>query len=243
MFGFIVTFFNSFLYFPLFNALIVIYNILPGNDFGIAIILLTITIRFILYPISVKAFHSQRALQNLQPQLQELQQKYKDDKEKQAKETLELYRKEKINPFSGLFLAIIQLPILIALYQVFWHGLKADELSHLYSFVANPVHVNSLFIHIVDLSKPNIVFAVIAGIIQFFQTKMLLPATPKAGGKQAGATADMAAIMQKQMVYFFPFLTVVILFRLPSALGLYWIVSGLFSIIQQYIIVKKSPKI
>ncbi len=238
MFEFIVNFFNFFLYFPLFNALVLIYDYLSGHDFGIAIILLTVVIRVILYPVSVKALRSQRALSGLQPQLQELQKKYKDDKEKQAKETMDLYKREKINPFSGIFLALIQLPILIVLYRVFWNGLKPEELSHLYSFVVNPIHINTVFLGIFDLSKPNLIFAIIAGAIQFVQTKMLMPPAP--AGQAKGN--DMAMMMQKQMVYFFPFITVVILLRLPSALGLYWIATGLFSIIQQYFILKTQPK-
>src|SRR3989344_3474707 len=144
MFGFLVTIFNIFLYRPLFNFLVIIYNYVPGHDFGIAIIILTLIIRVIIYPISVKALNSQKALQKLQPKLQEIQQKYKDDKEKQGVETLELYRKEKINPFSGLFLALVQFPILIALYNVFWNGLNAKELVHLYSFVLNPENINAM---------------------------------------------------------------------------------------------------
>ncbi len=237
MFEFIVTFYNIFLYFPLFNALILVYNYTPGHDFGLAIIFLTIIIRVILYPLSVKALTSQKALQKLQPQLLELQKKYKDDKEKQAKETLELYRREKINPFSGLLLALIQFPILIALYRVFWNGLNPKELSYVYSFIANPLQIHSTFLGLIDLSKSNIIFAVVAGILQFFQTKMLMPSQPKGAPK----SNDMTVMMQKQMVYFFPFITVVILLRLPSALALYWIVSGLFSIIQQYIILR-NPK-
>lgn len=233
MFGFLVTIFNNFLYYPLFNFLVLIYNYLPGHDFGLAIILLTIIIRFIIYPISVKALNSQKTLQKLQPQLQEIQKKYKGDKEKQAKETLELYRKEKINPFSGLFLALVQLPILIALYNVFWNGLKSGELNNLYSFVLNPININSTFLNIIDLSKPNLIFAVLAGVLQFFQTKMLVPKLENQTKK-----SDMTMIMQKNMVYFFPFITVIILLKLPSALGLYWIVSGVFSIIQQYFILK-----
>lgn len=238
MFEFLVTIFNNFLYYPLFNFLVLIYNYLPGHDFGLAIVLLTVIIRFILYPLSVKALHSQKVLQDLQPKLQEIQKKYKNDKEKQAKETLELYRKEKINPFSGLFLALVQLPILIALYNVFWKGLKSTELLNLYNFVANPGNINAMFLNIVDLSQPSIVFAVLAGIIQFFQTKMLMPNTKKDKSKRA----DMTSIMQKQMVYFFPVITVAILFKLPSALGLYWVVSGLFSIVQQYFILNKIKK-
>ncbi len=235
MFGFLANIFNVILYYPLFNFLVLIYNYLPGHDFGLAIIILTIIIRLILYPLSVKALNSQKVLQNLQPKLQEIQKKYKNDKEKQAKETLELYRKEKINPFSGLFLALVQLPILIALYNVFWKGLKSTELSNLYSFVANPANIDPMLFNVVDLSQPNLWFAVMAGIIQFFQTKMLIPAAKKDVPKQN----DMSSIMQKQMLYFFPVITVVILFKLPSALGLYWIVSGGFSIIQQYFILKK----
>lgn len=209
---------------------------MPGHDFGMAIIILTIIIRLIIYPLSVKALNSQKTLQKLQPQLQEIQKKYKDDKEKQARETLQLYRREKINPFGGLFLALIQLPVLIALYNVFWNGLKSGELNNLYGFVANPVHINSMFLNLVDLSRPNLIFAVLAGIIQFFQTKMLMPKLDKNQTKKG----DMASMIQKQMLYFFPFLTVIILLNLPSALGLYWVVSGLFSIIQQHFIFKDS---
>jgi YidC/Oxa1 family membrane protein insertase len=236
MFEFIVKIFDVLLYQPLFNALVVFYNYLPGHDFGVAIIILTILIRLILYPVSVKALKSQKTLQSIQSKLQEIQKKYKDDKEKQVKETLELYRKEKINPFSGLFLAIIQFPILIALYWVFWRGLNPSELKNLYSFVSNPGQLSANFLGIINLSKPNIIFAFLAGIVQFYQTKTLTPKTPK---KQTGGT-DVSQIMQKQMLYFFPILTVVILLGLPSALGLYWIASGAFSIIQQYFILKKS---
>ena len=236
MFGFLVNIFDIFLYRPLFNFLVLIYDYIPGHDFGLSVILLTIIIRFVLYPVSVKALNSQKTLQRLQPQIKEIQKTHKDDKEKQARETLDLYRKEKINPFSGLFLALIQLPILIALYRVFWLGLKPEELGNLYSFVANPTTINPVFFGLVDLSQPNLLFAVVAGILQFFQTKMLLPSPPKGQEKKS----DIASMMQKQMVYFFPFITVVILLKLPSALGLYWIISGAFSIVQQYFILKKT---
>ena len=239
MFEFIIKFFYIILYQPLFNSLVILYNYIPGHDFGIAIIFLTLIIRIILFPISVKAVNSQRSLQKLQPKLQELQKKYKNDREKQAKETLALYKTEKINPFSGLLLALIQLPILIALYQVFWNGLKPEELAGLYTFVFNPGQINTLFLNIMDLSKPNLVLAILAGLLQYFQTKMLLPKNNfNIGGKNK--EADFSQIMQKQMTYFLPIFTVIILISLPSALGLYWTISGLFSIIQQYLIFKKS---
>lgn len=241
MFEFIINFFYLILYQPMFNALVLLYNYIPGHDFGIAIIILTLIIRLILYPLSIKATNSQRALQKLQPQIQELQKKYKDDKEKQAKEVLNLYKKEKINPFSGLLLAIIQLPILISLYYVFWKGLDPKELSVLYSFVSNPGQINALFLHLVDLSKPNFIFAVLAGLTQYFQTKMLLPkSAPKNASK--GKQSDISQMMQKQMTYFMPVFTIIILIGLPSALGLYWTISSIFSIIQQYVAFGKNDK-
>jgi len=218
-----------------------LYNYIPNHDFGIAIIILTLIIRVILYPLSIKAVNSQKNLQELQPKIQEIQKKYKEDKENLAKETLELYKKEKINPFSGLLLALIQLPILIALYRVFWQGLNPEELSNLYQFVFNPGHINSFFLGTIDLSKPNLILAILAGLAQYFQTKMLLPKTNLSAKKQGGAP-DFSQVMQKQMVYFFPVITIIILLGLPSALGLYWTAGGLFSIIQQYLILRKDNK-
>jgi YidC/Oxa1 family membrane protein insertase len=238
MFNSLASFFHLALYQPLFNLLVLLYNYIPGHDFGVAIIFSTLIIRFILFPLSLKAVDSQKKLQTLQPKIQELQKKYKDDKEKQAKEVLELYKKEKINPFSGLLLALIQLPILIALYRVFWNGLNPNELSNLYSFVLNPGQINAMFLSIVDLSKPNLILAILAGLTQYYQTKMTM-VKPADLPKKQGKEADFSQIMQKQMLYFMPAFTVIILFGLPSALGLYWTVSGLFSIVQQYFIFKK----
>ena len=234
MFTFLGNIFNVVLYYPLFNALIAIYDYLPGHDFGLAIIVLTVIIRIILYPLSVSALHSQIAIQKLQPKIQEIQDAYKNDKEKQAKETLELYKKDKINPFSGLFLVLLQLPILIALYKVFWNGLNVSELSHVYSFIMKPEYINSVFLGFIDLHNPNILFAIAAGLVQFLQTKML---TPQPSNKKR--SNDISVMMQKQMLYLFPIITIIILLRLPSALSLYWLASGVFSIIQQHLIFKK----
>ena len=241
MFESIVHFFYLTLYQPLFNILILFYNWIPGHDFGLAIIFLTLLIRIVLFPISVKALNSQKALQKLQPEIKKIQQENKNDKEKQAKETLELYKKEKINPFSGLFLGLIQVPILIALYQVFWNGLNPNELSSLYSFISNPGELNTMFLRVIDLAKPSFLFAILAGVTQYFQTKML---QPQSASGERGQTKgpDFGKVMQKQMLYFFPVFTVIILLNLPSALGLYWTASAIFSIVQQYIIFSKKSK-
>jgi len=239
MFEPLINLFYIALYQPLFNLLVFLYNFLPGHDFGLAIIILTIFIKFLLYPISVQAINSQKALQKLQPKIQEIQQKYKNDKEKQAREILGLYQTEKINPFSSLFLSLIQLPILIALFYVFRNGLNPHELNILYNFVSNPGQINALFLNIIDLSKPNTLLAILSGLTQFYQTKMSFPPSDlKTENKKKDK--DVSALIQKQTIYIFPLLTVIILLNLPSALGLYWTISGVFFIIQQHLSLKQK---
>lgn len=228
--------FNTILYRPLFNALVFLYQFLPGKDFGIAVIVLTVLIRIILYPLMLKSIKSQKILSELQPRIQEIQQKYKNDKEKQAKEMMQLYQREKINPFGGCLPLLIQLPILIALYRVFWHGMEAGAMSYLYSFIPNPGEINPMFLGLINLAEPSLGLALIAGISQFFQTKMLIPKQkPTSRGDQMAQFSD---IIQKQTLYFFPVLTILILWKLPSAIGLYWVITALFSIGQQYLILK-----
>ena len=230
--------FNLILYQPLFNALVLLYQYLPGRDFGIAVIVLTILTKIIFYPFGTKAIRSQKNLQELQPKLQEIQTKYKDDKQKQVKETMELYKREKVSPFSGCLPLLVQFPILIALYQVFWKGLQPEQMVNLYGFVVNPGVIDPSFLGLINLSKPNMYLAIFAGISQFVQSKMIVPKTRKSktGGSQMGE------MMQKQMLYFFPAFTVLILWKLPSAIGLYWLVSTIFSIIQQYSVFKNHLK-
>ncbi len=240
MFDLIISFYNTVLYQPLFNALILLYEYFPGHDFGIAIIVLTLLIRFALYPSSAQAIKSQEAMTRLQPKIKELQEKYKDNKEQQAKEIMELYQKEKINPFSGCLPLLIQLPILIALYQVFLKGFINGEMHFLYSFVPSPGIINPTFLGLLSLAEPSKILAVSAGVLQFFQSKMMV-AKRSVSDKKKGN--DMAQMMQTQMVYFFPFFTVLILWNWPSAVGLYWVTTSAFSIIQQYFVLKSQPQL
>ncbi|MDP2909963.1 MAG: YidC/Oxa1 family membrane protein insertase [bacterium] len=226
--------FNTLLYQPLLNILVLFYEYIPGQDFGIAIIALTILIKLIFYPLGSKAIKSQKALAELQPKVKEIQAKYKDNKEEQGRQLIELYKKEKINPFSGIGIILIQLPVLIALYRVFWLGLSPDQLNLLYNFVPRPESISPMFLGLIDLSKSNLVMAALVGITQFFQTKMITPQKNKdSGGK------DFAGQMQKQMLYFMPVFMFLILMGLPSALGLYLLTTAVFTIIQQYLLTKK----
>lgn len=228
----LILFFNNVLYRPLFNGLILIYNIIPGHDLGIAIIILTVLIRLIFAPLSKKSIQSQKSMAEIQPKIKEIQNKYKDNKEEQVKEMMALYKKYKVNPMSGCFPLLIQLPILIALYRVFFAGLNLQEFNALYSFVSRPQTLNVMFLGFINLTVGgNLVFALLAGISQFIQTKMIMP--KKESGK-VKTGMDMNQIMMNQMVYMMPIITVYIAWKLPAALSLYWIVITVFGIIQQY---------
>lgn len=233
MFELFITAFNLILYQPLFNALVLLYEYLPGYDFGVAVIVLTLIIKLIFYPLAVQGIRVQKALQQLQPKIKEIQEKFKYNREKMARAMMELYQKEKINPFSGCLPLLIQLPILIALYKVFWKGFGSDQLYYLYGFVPHPGVIDYTFLGLIDLSQPYWPLALITGISQYFQTKMVTPKTKPTG------SLDFSQMLQKQMLYFFPFFTFLILLKLPSALALYWLVSTIFTIFQQYFIFKK----
>lgn len=227
-------FFHLFLSQPLLNILIWFYNIIPGHDMGLAIIALTILIRIILLPSFQKSLRSQKELQQIQPKIDELKEKHKDDKEAQTKALLEFYKQKKINPFSSCLPLLLQLPILIALYRVFLTGLNGQISSELYSFVANPGTINTTFLGLVELRRPNFLFAALAGVFQFIQSKMITPKTTTSSQNQ------MASIMSVQFTYFMPILTILIAMRLPTGLSLYWVVTTLFAIGQQYYIMKKG---
>lgn len=231
-----IKFFHVTLWQPLFNLLILFYLYIPGQNLGVAIIALTLLIRAILYPIQNKATKSQLALQSLQPKLKEIQKKHKDDKEAQAKAMMQLYKTEKINPFSSFLILLIQFPILIVLYRMFWQGIQAENFQYLYSFVPQPETINSMFLGM-NLDEPSVVLAVLAGIAFFFQAKISAPKTDNKN--KESAKAMFGQMFQKQMVYVFPIFLGFILTQLPAALGLYLLVSGAFTAIQQYFVKKK----
>src|SRR3989344_1882927 len=236
--------YNLIFYQPLFNILILFYQYLPGKDFGVAVILLTVLIRLILYPLMAKSIRSQKILSELQPKVREIQQRFKDDKQGQAKEIMALYQREKINPFGGFLPLLIQLPILFALYRVFWTGLQVGQMDNLYSFISRPAAIAPTFFGIMNLAEPSIILAVLAGVCQYFQTKTMSPSTSSGQAQKKGdSMGQFSNMMQKQMLYIFPLFTVFILFKLPSAIGVYWVVTSLFSIGQQYLIMKPLTKI
>lgn len=222
----------SIIYEPILNLLVYLYNVLPGHDIGLVIILVTIAIRLLLAPFMHKSLKSQKAMNVLQPKLNELREKHKNDREAQAKAMMELYREHKINPLSSCLPLLIQLPILIALYQVLDRALKGN-LTGLYGFITNPGSINPRFLDLIDLSQPNFAFAIVAGLAQYWQSRMMLP---------QNTTDPTAKMMNVQMLYILPIISIVIAWRLPAGLPLYWIVTTLFAVGQQYYILRKKDQ-
>jgi len=239
--------FNELIYQPIYNLLVLIYNIIPGHDFGIAIIIVTIFVKLLLIPFSRKQIESQKKMQELQPKIKEVQQKYKNDKEKQSRAMMELYKENKANPFSGCLPMILQLVFLIAIYRVLFNISKDGAAAEgIYPFIHNPGIVKHMFLGFLDLSVPanihefsifniiRLLLVVAAAAAQFFQTKMLMAKSTKAKSvKDDKKDPDFSQAMSQQMLYLAPVMTLLIGLRFPSGLALYWLVSTLFMIFQQ----------
>jgi len=236
-----IEFFKIILYEPLLNLLVVFYNLIPGHDLGLAIIVLTLVLKLLLFPLSRQSIKSQKALKELQPKIEELKKKHANQKDKQAQAMMSLYKENKVNPFSSCLPLLIQLPILIAVFQVFRVGLSDNSLP-IYSFISNPGTLNIMAFGMLDLAKASPILAIVTGILQYFQMKAFTTDQPdKKLVKQGGAKDEnMMATMNKQMKFMMPALTVFIGMTLPSGLMLYWLASLLFTILEQKLVFASS---
>lgn len=242
-----VELFNTVIYEPLFNALMWLHNTLPGSDMGFAIIILTVTIKLLLWRPTYSSIKAQRELQEIQPKLDALRKKYKDNKEKLSQEMVKFYREHRVNPFSSCLPLLIQLPILLGLYRVFFAGIQPDvetgmlvqeQLDHLYPALRSiyeTAQVTPTFLGFLDLAQNhNIILALLAGGLQFWQSRMLIARRqPSVPGAQ---DENMAAQVSRSTAYLFPVITAYFSYAFPAGLALYWVVSTLFTIGQQYLI-------
>jgi YidC/Oxa1 family membrane protein insertase len=232
MWQFIVQIWNTVLYEPFINLLALIVSIVPGGDLGIAVILLTILVKLALFPLSQKSINSQAKMKDLEPELNKIKNSGKS-KEEQARLTFELYKTSNVNPFSGCLLLLIQIPIIFALYYVFFKGLNFDA-TLLYSFVPKPENLNTMFLGLIDISGKSYLLAVIAGISQYLQAHYMPKATPSNDpNKIPSFSESFAKSMQVQMKYVFPFVVFFISYNISGAIALYWAVSNLFAVGQQ----------
>lgn len=232
--------FQIIFYQPILNLLIFLYNTVSLQDLGVAIILLTVIIKLILWPLSKKSIKSQKSLQELQPKIDELKLKYKDKQQEMGKALMDLYKQNKVNPFSSCLPLLLQLPFFIAVYRVFRDGIS-EHLDLVYPFLHRPDIINSIFLGFLDLSQPSVYLAVLAGAAQFWQVKMMMAKKSKAVAPVTNSKSDnMTAIMNKQMLYFMPALTIFIGITLPGGLTLYWLVLTLLTVLQQSLLIKKE---
>ena len=219
---------------PILNLLVFTYGNVV-HDVGVSIILLTVVIRILLLPSFHKSLKSQAKLSAIQPKMNEIRELHKDNKEEQAKKLMALYKEHDINPLGSCLPLLVQLPLLIALYQVFIIGLKNENIAqYLYPFVHNPGYLSPFFLHFLDLSKPSIALGVVAGVAQYFQSRMMLP--------KVKSTDPTQQALATQTLYILPLLTIFISIKLPAGLPIYWITTTLFAIGQQYYIMHFNQK-
>jgi YidC/Oxa1 family membrane protein insertase len=232
--------FNAILVHPIFNLLALIYAYV--HDFGLAIVVLTIIIRGLLWPLVTRQLHSQRALQELQPELKRIKTEAAGDRTLEGKLTMELYKEREINPFASFLPLLIQLPIFFALFIVLRDIVKPGELAHIAyepirhlgpiaDIIQSKAKFSPTLLGAIDLTKASPLLAALAALAQFVQTKQI---TPKNQGN------DPQAQLMAGMVYLFPGLTFFIGLSLPSALPLYWLTASLMAILQQYLVLKRD---
>jgi YidC/Oxa1 family membrane protein insertase len=218
---------NTFIYEPIYNALIFIAQHISLQDVGLAVVILTIIIRLILSPLSRKSIAGQYKMRAIEPKLTEIKAK-KLPKEEEMRQTMELYKQEKVNPYSGCLYILIQFPILIALNLVFVRGVYQP--THLYNTLSTQ-GLSNMFLGLVDITKPFFPFAILAGVVQALQA--FLAPKPQTSGEEGGFQAQLTKSLSVQMKYVFPILIVIAASRFASAVSLYWAVANLFSVAQE----------
>jgi YidC/Oxa1 family membrane protein insertase len=237
---------NTLIYDPLYNAFVFVLTNTPNHNIAIAIVIFTILVKTLLFPLYQKNIRSQQLIKLLEPDLKEIQVKYKGDRTELGKKTMELYKTNNINPFTSILLLLIQLPILIALYFVFSRGLTGGS-EHLYSFVSFPEQVNTMMFGFIEATKPFIPLGILAGLTQAMQARVSFPKLPKSTAvttekKEVSFQDEFAKSMRVQVLYVLPVFITVISIGFPSAITLYWVVANIFGTLQESY-VKRTIKV
>ena len=234
---------------PIYNGLVYLVSIMPGESVGLAIIALTIIIKIALFPISQKSLELTAKNNELQPLVDKIQNDPNLKKEERATKIFELYKEHKHNPFSGCIVAIIQAIVLIALYMVLQNGFIVDP-SHIYSAINIPQNPNMMFLGI-NLGIPSIVLAIIAGVIQFVQV-YFSPSFKqnKSVSKEINPSAPASKVimqsfqknMTKSFIYMMPIIIIFAGISLPASVTLYWVVNTIITIFQELLIRRKAKR-
>ena len=242
--GIIKQVWNGIFYKPIYNALIWLTTVIPGHHLWLAIILLTIIIRTILLVPSQKAMKAQKRMQEIQPRLDKIKQKYKGDQQKIAQETMSLWKESKASPMGSCLPLLLQIPFLIALFYAVQRGLNPDNVYLLYTSYGDFTlqDINTNFFGILDLTKKNLyVLPIIIGGLQFTQMKLSMMKNSKKneGKKEKSSEMQTATNM---MTYIMPVMIAVFTASLPAGVGFYWGTSTLYGIVQQLFVNKGGGK-
>ncbi len=234
---------HTFFFDPVYNGLVFFIDVIPGGDVGLAIIATVVVVKTILLPLSIKAAKTQRIMREIEPKLKEIKETLKDKREEQAQAMMKIYREGGINPFASIFLMFLQIPIIIALYFSVYSGggiaLPAINIDILYKFIAIPEFVNMNFVGIVDITTKSLVLAVLAGVTQYFQVMLAMPKLPPRDPNAApNFKDDFARNMQLQMRYVMPIVIFFVAYAGSAAIALYFFVSNLVAILQEFYIKK-----
>ena len=219
-------------YTPLYNALVYILDIMPGKDLGLAVIVFTCVVKFVLLPLSRSSVKTQIKMKALEPELNKIKEKTANNRDEQARQIMAFYKANDLNPFSGFFLILIQFPIIFALAAIFYRsGLPHIDQTQLYSFVSVPSEVKTMFLGFLDVTKTNIALSILVGITQFVQIRLSVPAFKPTGN--GGKQEDFAKSMNTNIRFVMPAFVFFISLGLTSAISLYWITSNVFAILQE----------
>lgn len=242
----ITSIFHSLFYDPIYNALIFVINHIPGGDVGLATIIVTCLVKVILFPLSKKAARTQMVMKALEPELAKIKDQYGENREEFAKKTFEFYKQNDINPFASFFLLLIQLPIIIALAVIFYSGgLPTINTDLLYSFIPTPSTINTVFLGLIDISNRSVILSILAGLAQFVQIRLSIPAYKKPevkSDKKPSFQDDLARSMNVQMRYVMPVFMFIVSLSVSGAVALYWITGSLFMIGQELYLKKTLKK-
>ncbi|NVN96653.1 membrane protein insertase YidC [Candidatus Nomurabacteria bacterium] len=232
---------NTIFYQPVYNILIFIINNITFGDVGFAIIIITIIIKFILYPLTKKSIRSQILMKKMEPEIKQIKKDF-PNKEEQAKKTFELYKKYGTNPFSGCLVVLFQLPVIFALYYVIYKGLSLD-VGPIYSFLSKPTVIHTNFLGVIEMGGKSIVLAILAGATQFIQGYLSSPIRPKVEVLKAGAEPEKSSFqdelsnsMQTNVKYILPIFIAFISWKISAAVALYFVISNIFTIVQEWYI-------
>lgn len=226
---------------PLYNVFVYLIDVMPGGDVGLAVVVMTIAVRLIFYPAYTASIRTQMGMAAVQGELDEINEKYKDDSNEKAKRIMALYKERNIKPFSSFIAVLAPIPIFIALYYaIAREGLPRIDTALLYSFVHAPAAVNVNFLGFLNLlAAHNILLSVIVAFLQYLVVRLSITRTTKAATTAKPVAADKAkaqALQQNLMLYALPVLYVFIVYSLPAVAGLYFGVSNLISVGQELLI-------